>query len=244
MNTQLSRIPASLFAILAQPDYNRLRLFCIPTSFGAPTAASLSAFFLSKRSNLWPRGTRWALRMCWIVIAGCSPTVSVSVEVGFVTMAIGSFLHPQTGMDRQAQRCRAGSEGDEWLSEEHIKNREQHRWIWAPRVRSGSPLVCKEIYRAPSLQPVKSVYIAKKKKKTGQCLVYEPRWWTPCVAMAQGHHQGLLALVIGSHWALPQRGGGPMPWQPCAVTGTTPEKNPVDTFKAYLSHRNVFTTGW
>lgn len=45
----------------------------------------------------------------------------MSVEVGFVTMAIGSFLHPQTGMDRQAQRCRAGSEGDEWLSEEHIK---------------------------------------------------------------------------------------------------------------------------
>lgn len=56
--------------------------------------------------------TLWALWMCWFVLAGFNPAVSMSVEVGLVTMAIAFFFPHRDGptaAEMHRERERRGS---------------------------------------------------------------------------------------------------------------------------------------
>lgn len=63
--------------------------------------------------------TPWALWMCWFVLAGFNPAVSMSVEVGLVTMAIAFFFPHRDGPT--AAEMHREKEGR--LSEKHIKTK-------------------------------------------------------------------------------------------------------------------------
>lgn len=118
-----------------------------------------------------PWNTHWALWMSWIVLAGCNSTESMSVEAGFSYHGNHILSFPQTETDRQQQRCREW-ERNEWLSEEHIKT-ESNTDGFRPPGLGLAHCWCIKKYIAPCKD---RIYYQKK----GQCLVYEPCWWTLC----------------------------------------------------------------